>query len=282
ARCTTTLSGCATPGGCRNSVFTTLKIAVFAPIPSASVNIAIAANPGVFAIIRPACRIFCVIVLMFHLAAFVPLDFRPRVHVAQASACVPLPCVSPVVWSCLRRSALNPPSSFMECGESSPLCLSPLRLCLYGCPILPALTQEGSAVCEGRGFSPPDVTHAIRRARATLTKDPRLDEYSLASAFASRCHPINSHQTQRLVIPSRHAARDLLLSFTDHGLRATLTASQTPTAAHTSPNPLSAIPRERSPHESAARFSRCGSARKRKKVPSCIFRIRRRACLGSN
>src|SRR5271154_3706748 len=49
-------SGCDTPAGFRSTWFTTLKIAVFAPIPSASAAMAVRLNAGLLAKVRNVIR----------------------------------------------------------------------------------------------------------------------------------------------------------------------------------------------------------------------------------
>src|SRR5262249_52104694 len=51
-RTATNRSGCGMPAGCNSNALTALKIAVFAPIPSASVRTATIVNPGFFASTR--------------------------------------------------------------------------------------------------------------------------------------------------------------------------------------------------------------------------------------
>src|ERR1051326_8816060 len=56
ARTATMRSGCVTPAGFRSTSFTTLKLAVLAPMPSASAATAVMVKPGLLASVRQAMR----------------------------------------------------------------------------------------------------------------------------------------------------------------------------------------------------------------------------------
>src|SRR5882762_3532967 len=98
----------------------TLKIAVDAPIPSASVSIAIAANPGVFPRFLSAYRISCPSVSLFTPSSISTQFDRPQLQstLLQSTLLQSTPLHSTLLQS--TRSSIDPLQSLPTSAPSGP------------------------------------------------------------------------------------------------------------------------------------------------------------------
>src|SRR6185437_8072489 len=132
------------------TAFTTLKMVVFAPMASATVNTTAAVNSGVRRIMRIAYL----------------TSVNSKLNPPRASAAHSQIAHNHTLSSRLLHFYCHPEPGrpvLANGGEGSASVSSPSFIA--GCPILLALTQEGNVFCEGWGF-PPFTRHTQGPASA--------------------------------------------------------------------------------------------------------------------